>query len=539
MSPDNVHKQISDYLTQYARETPEREAVVFGDQRLNYTQLRNQVLRCAKALLALNVKKGDRIAVLCTSRTEYWVVFLATTSIGAIWLGLNPKYRLQELRYLLQDARPKILFAMAAFEGRCYEETVNTLHMDCAFIERLVALTDPMPNALSFSEFLALSESVSGQALNSSQMQVDRLDPALLVYTSGTTGRPKGAVLSHYGLCFGSAVQNQHYQVEQPRNICSYPINHAACVADTCCVNLVAGGTLVFQERFDPAVVLQTIRREDINTIFAIPTTLLMLLEHPNFEHTDFSSLELIIWGGAALPAPVIRRLQTLAPRLMNVYGMTETAANTTYTGENADLIELSDTVGRPSPEMPCRIINEKGERCEVGEHGELQFQGEYLLLEYLNRPEATRDVYTEDRWLHTGDLGYWREDGTISLVGRLSDMFKSGGYNIYPREIEILLESHPDIDMAAVVSTPDALYQEVGAAYVVVSHKTGAGKDARSSETLNSETLRAFCLESLANFKVPKYFTFVSELPMLPVGKIDKVSLKRRARRLSSEVPT
>ena len=213
----------------------------------------------------------------------------------------------------------------------------------------------------------------------------------------------------------------------------------------------------------------------------------------------------------------------------MNVYGMTETAANTTYTGENADLIELSDTVGRPSPEMPCRIINEKGERCEVGEHGELQFQGNICCwsISTVPKPRATSIPKiagcTQVIWVTGGKmaLSVWWAD--------YRNMFKSGGYNIYPREIEILLESHPDIDMAAVVGTPDALYQEVGAAYVVVSHKTGAGKDARSSETLNSETLRAFCLESLANFKVPKYFTFVSELPMLPVGKIDKVSLKAK----------
>ncbi len=205
----------------------------------------------------------------------------------------------------------------------------------------------------------------------------------------------------------------------------------------------------------------------------------------------------------------------------MNVYGMTETAANTTYSDRDADLIQLSETIGRPSPHMPCRIMNEQGVECEVGEEGELQFKGEYLLLEYLNRPDATRDVYTEDGWLHTGDLGYWREDGTITLVGRVSDMFKSGGYNVYPREIENHLESHPAIEMAAVVAVPDARFQEVGAAFIVLS---------QAEDSVDISTIKRFCAEHLANYKVPKTMTIVDQLPVLPVGKVDKVQLKQQA---------
>ena len=297
MPSSHIHTLISDYLKHHAQTTPDREAVVFGEQRLSYAELHTQVQQCAKALLAMNVKKGDRVAVLCTSRTEYWVVFLATTSIGAIWLGLNPKYRLQECRYVLEDARPTLLFAMIEFEGRCYQEIIDTVQKDYGFVTQVVALTTLMPGTLSFSDFLALSETVSDQVFSTRQSQVERLDPALLVYTSGSTGRPKGALLSHYGLCFGASVQNQHFRVNQPRIICSFPINHAACVADSCCVNLVAGGTLVFQERFDPSLVLQTINRERITVLGGVPTMLLMLLEHPAFESTDFSTVELIIWG--------------------------------------------------------------------------------------------------------------------------------------------------------------------------------------------------------------------------------------------------
>lgn len=512
-----LHKQISDYLSDYARQQPDREAVVFGEQRLSYAELETRVQQCAKALLSKGIEKGDRIAVLCTSRPEYWITFLAATRIGAVWMGLNPKYRLQEMQYVIGDAQPKLLFAIASFENDAYKNTIKTLRQDFAFIETLVALTEPLPNSLSFEAFLASGSSVSDHDVAQRQATINTLDPALLVYTSGSTGKPKGAMLSHYGLCFGSLAQDQQLAVKNPRITCSFPINHVACVADTCCLNLVGGGTLIFSERYDTGWQLQMIAEEQLNIVGGVPTMLLMLLDHPDFSKTDFSQVELIVWGGAAMPVSLIERLQACAPRLMNVYGLTETAANTTFTSPDADVIELSETIGRPSPHMPCRIVNSNGQTCEVGEHGELQFKGDYLLLEYLNRPDATRDVYTEDGWLHTGDLGYWRDNGTISLVGRLSEMFKSGGYNVYPREIEDVLESHPAVQMAAVVGVPDPRYQEVGAAYIAVN------------QPLDTDELTHYCRQHLANYKIPKTITILEQLPTLPVGKVDKVALKNR----------
>lgn len=515
----SVKNKISDYLYFYAATTPNNEALIDGDQRLTYAQLSYRVNQYAKALLAHGIEKGDRVAVLCTSRIEFWVVFLATNQVGGLWLGLNPKYRLPEIRYVIEDAKPKVIFAMAKFEGAHYGDNIAALQQEYGFIEQTISLTDTLPKTQAFETFLKAAESISDTLLEERQNTIDTMDPALLVYTSGSTGKPKGAVLSNYGLCYGSAVQNLQYQVNQPRFICNFPINHVACVSDTCSVILQAGGTIVFQERFDPALVLATIAKEKISFFVAVPTMLLMLLEHPDFNTPVFESMELVIWGGAAMPAPMIERLQALSPRLMNVYGMTETTANTTHSGRDADLVELSETIGRPNEYMPCRIMNSDGKPCAVGEHGELQFKGDYLLLEYLNRPDATRDVYTEDGWLHTGDLGYWRENGTISLVGRISDMFKSGGYNVYPREIEDVLESHPEIDMAAVVSVPDNRFQEVGAAYLMTL-----------DGTLDMNSLNDFCREHLANYKIPKYFTQVDALPLLPIGKVDKVSLKKRA---------
>ena len=519
MSLPPIKTQLVDYVNNHAAQAPDHEAVIYKDQRLSYAELSGQVRQCSKALLANGIEKGDRVAVLCTSRPEYWITFLAATSIGAIWLGLNPKYKLPEIRYVLEDAKPKLIFSLMGFENYSYAENIAIIQKDYAFIETVIAINGSLNDILSFSEFMSLGESIDNECLTERRSEIDTMDPALLVYTSGSTGKPKGALLSHYGLCFGATVQNSHLRVNQPKTLCSFPINHVACVADTCCVNLVAGGTLVFQERFDAAKTLQAIQQERISLLSGVPTMLLMVLNHPDFITTDMTSIELILWGGAALPVPSIERLKKISPRLMNVYGMTETAANTTYTAFDAGMTELSETIGRPSPYMPCRIINAEGKVCKEGEEGELQFKGDYLLLEYLNRPDATRDVYTQEGWLHTGDLGYWREDGTITLVGRLSDMFKSGGYNVYPREIENLLESHPAVNIAAVVSVPDDKFQEVGAAFIVLE---------QGQCDTSAQALKTFCIEQLANYKVPKTITIVAELPLLPVGKVDKVTLKQ-----------
>lgn len=539
-----VHIRITDYVQQYAKEQPDWQAAVFGGERVTYRELDARVKSCARALLAMGVRKGDRVAMLCTPRTEYWVVFLATTGIGAIWLGVNAKYTLDECRYVIGDAKPKLLFTLAGFEGHDYQAYASTLAEEFDCIERVIAVAEPVQGALTYDDFIAEGASLPASAYREAAAAVEHMDPALLVYTSGSTGRPKGAVLSHYGLCFGSVVQRLHYGlclgaivpdenyregsgkdpyiVKEPfenfKSICCFPINHVACVADICCVALVSGNALHFHDRFDPAWTLRTIEKERIEFYGGVPTMLLMLLDHPNVDSTDLSSIRMIGWGGAAMPEAVVKRLQKITPNLITVYGMTETATNATFTRRGASFDELCHSIGQPSPYFPCRIVDTNGKHCAPNEIGELQFKGDYLLLEYFNRPDATRDVFTDDGWLHTGDVGFWREDGNITLVSRLSEMYKSGGYNIYPREIEILLESHPEVDMAAVVGVPDPLFQEIGIAYIIP--KTGS--------TISGEELKDFCREHLANYKVPKYFKLSAQLPMLPVGKIDKVTLKK-----------
>ena len=510
--------KVSDYICHYAALCPEREALVTKSDRLTYLELDRRITICAKALQHIGIQKGDRVATLSYPGIEFLVIFLAATRIGAIWLGLNPKFSVDECRYVIGDACPKVLFSIVEFEDRNYSSLVTTLKAEFPCLETIVALEESLPVGQTFEAFI--NGGFDGETLPSTP--IDPKDPALLVYTSGSSGKPKGALLSHYSLCRGAEIQNEHFGVLPPRLICNFPINHVAGVADTCCIGLVAGGTLFLQPRFSTGQVLEVLRHEPVNMLMGVPTMFLMLLDEPGFTPADFAKLDVVLWGGAAMPESTIKRLQALVPRLMNAYGSTETACNVLFTPFDATLEELRDSVGRPTPHIECRIANEAGYHCEALEQGELQFKAETLFMGYFNRPEANQMAYTEDGWFRSGDIGFWREDGCISLVGRMSDMFKSGGYNVYPREIETLLERHPQVEMAAVVGVPDELYQEVGAAFIMVSDSNTS-----SSGALTEQTINDFCRQHLANYKIPKSFTIVEQLPMLATGKVDKVLLK------------
>ena len=508
-------KRLADYVDTYARSSPQAVAIVFGAERICYAELKGRIDQFSKALIACGVRKGDRVAMLCSPRPEFLVAFLATTAVGALWIGLNPRHRLREFRYVVGDSTPSVLLTLTQLDDRSYDADIRCLIAENDCIQTVVSFGGSLEGTLTWEQFLQRGREISDKQLSCAGEGVSRMDPALIVYTSGTTGEPKGAVISHYGLSYGAVLQTRHVDLPNLSMAVSFPINHVACVADTCAVILVSGGTIIFHEQFDPAVLAATVESERCTMVGAVPTMLVLAL--PHLLRHDISSLRLIIWGGAALPQSLISVLQGWGVRLMNVYGMTETSCNVTYTDVDATLEVLASTVGKPDPRCEFRIVDETGSSCENGQVGELQFKAPFLTLGYWRREGATAAAFTEG-WLRTGDLGFRRDDGNVTLVGRKSEMYKSGGYNIYPREIEVLLEQHPAVTMAAVIGVPDELYQEVGHAYVAI----------RSGQALDEAALREHCRQHLANYKVPKRFFLRETLPVLPVGKIDKQALRR-----------
>ena len=513
--------RISDYPAHWAETTPGAPAVYFGDERRDYPWLRDEVDRYARALIAAGIGKGDRVSVLSTPRPEFFIAFLATASIGGVWVGLNPRYTPGEIARVLADAAPSVVLALAAFEGEDLAGRLAEAAGLAGFAGRLVAFGGAGDPAGGLDAFLRGGDGVDEAALSARRAMVGPDDPALIVYTSGSTGEPKGALLTHFGLCHGYSTQTAHFSLEGATIVCNLPVNHIGCIGDLCCAPMVGGGAIAFMERFDPHAILAAIDRGQVHCMLGVPTMLQIMAELPAFATTDFSRVRLICWGGAALPQNVLARLRAKGCPLGVTYGMSEVPGSITMSMPGAGDDELTRTVGRPTAGLDLRLVAEDGHVCAPGEEGEVRLKHPSVLHAYYRRPAATEEAFDADGYFRTGDVGVLGEDGTLRLVGRKKEMFKSGGYNVYPREIEVCLEQHPEVALAAVIGVADPLYQEVGHAYVIPGR--GAAQDGLA------ERLAAWCRERLANYKRPKRITVSDELPLLPVGKVDKVELKRR----------
>ncbi len=513
--------RISDYPAYWAARYPDREAMVLGDLRWTYAELSRNVDLYARALWANGLRRGDRIAMLATSRPESLAMFLAAARIGAMFTGLNLRFKYEELHYVVDDAKPRLVFFLPEFAGRDYRADMRRLLAENASIEQAIAVGAAEPGlARSFADFLGDAASASEAEVARAIDAVQRHDPCLLIYTSGSTGRPKGAMLPHRGLCHCSRNQLDHWWAEPLRVLDNLPISNVFCIGDLFCFCLVGGGTTVFMERFDAKGALETIEREKVTLWGQVATMLQLALSQPGADSRDLSSLQMIFWAGARAPRDLIERLTRITSYLGSNYGLTETVAGVTYTEKGASLDVLADTVGKPDPHYELRVVATDGQICADGEAGEIQVRGHCMMVGYWNRPEATSAAIDGEGWLHTGDIGFRRPDGNFQIAGRKSDMFKSGGFNVYPREIEMMLETHPAVAMAAVIGVPDDLYGEVGHAYLLL----------RADENAGEPDMTAWCKNRLANFKVPKRFHLRRQLPMLPVGKIDKVALRKEA---------
>lgn len=513
--------RISDYPGYWARRYPEREALVLNQSRITYALLSVLIDRCAAALVKKGVKAGDRVAMLSTPRPEFFIVFLATVRIGAVWLGLNPKYTPGELKYVVGDAQPVLLISPAAIDGRPLCDEAQELAREIPSIRETIILT--LADEFVEQSLLPLTDAAA-EPLRARIDAVKAPDAALLVYTSGTTGRPKGALLPHRGLVHCSRIQRDHLRAEPLRVLNNLPVNHVGCVGDICSYTLVSGGTIVFAERFDPASIGPLLLREKITMWGQVPTMFQLTLDHPDFHPSMATFVQEIAWSGAMCPEDLARRLQAICPTLRSFYGMTETVGSVVYSDPDASLDDLVRTVGKPDPRYDVRIADPDGRPVPRGDAGEIQVRGDFLMKGYLNQPDATQQAFTQDGWLRTGDAAVEEDDGQYRLIGRLREMFKSGGYNVYPREIELALEAHPALATVAVIATPDRLYGEVGTAFYVT----------KPGHECDETALRRFCRERLANYKIPKYFRALERAPMLPIGKIDRSELKREACRLA-----
>jgi acyl-CoA synthetase (AMP-forming)/AMP-acid ligase II len=508
------------YIDHYAALAPERPALLTDAGPVSYRALADAVDRSARALLAAGVAPGDRVGLLSTPRPVFVVSYLAATKIGAIWFGLNPRYTVPEMAYVLGDAQPRLVLSIEEFEGRRLASDLLRAASDAGQAHAVHVLGSAGPLLAADDELFTAGAGVEPAAVADRAAAVDTQDVAILVYTSGSTGRPKGALLRHSGLVRLGRVQTAAYRVSQARTVGDGPINHVGMPGDILAMVAISGGSLRLHERFDAGATLEAIERDRLNLIFTGATQLQRIVDHPAFGPTDLTSLQVVAWGGAALPLSAIRRLRARGLSLITTYGSSEATSSVSYADFDAPDDVLAETVGRPDPELDVRLLRADGGWAQPGEEGEVCLRHPTVTAGYRGAPDATAEAFTADGHLRMGDIGVLREDGNLRLIGRTKQVFRSGGYNIYPREIELALENHPAVKLAAVVPRPDRGYQEVGVAYVEL--QPGAG--------VTPAELLTWARGRLANYKVPKDIVLLTQLPTLPSEKIDKRRLQRLA---------
>lgn len=517
MVSDPNLRRLSDLLARASETGPDRPAAAETGRSATYGELQAQVDRYARALLAAGVRRGDRVAMLAAPSMDFWTVFHAAAGIGAIWLGINPRYQRRDFEHVLADAEPALLVVMSPFDGRDYCAELAEIGPGLPMVCHGQASAGAQP----LETFLARGDSVTGVALREAREAVDPEDPALIVYTSGTTGRPKGAMLSHRAIV-ASALANLDWMGAEAlaSSVCAAPVNHVGAINNLCMPVLAAGGRLIFHPRVDLVALGEISRREQPTYLVSSPTGFAMMLAQPQSASDRLAYTRLIVFGGAVTPQPILEQIARPGLALANVYGQTETCGIITRTLPDATIAVMSETIGQVLPGAELRVAGPDGQAAPDGTPGEIQVRGPYIMSGYFRNPTATAEAFTPDGFLKTGDLGVRRPDGNVVFAGRLKEMFKSGGYNVYPVEVEQAICEHPAAQLAAVVAAPHPTFQEVGHAFVEVA----------PGQTLDAEALRAFLRERIANYKIPKNFTISAELPKLPNGKLDKLSLKAEA---------
>jgi acyl-CoA synthetase (AMP-forming)/AMP-acid ligase II len=491
--------RIADYLDHWAAQKPDQDAVSDSRRRLTWRQLSDEVDLAANALRSLGAKGDARVAMLGVPNTHFWVALLACARLGVMWLGLNPRHTLDELTHVINDASPVLLLHYDMIDQRDFGHEVRAL---AAQFPQMTIVSLGSDTNDKWNDFLG-SHAGPVQKAKSAPAK-----PFLLVYTSGTTGKPKGAMISDGAIARGVWAHASIWRVAPYRIINNLPINHIGCVIDIGCTCLAAGGYMALAERFDAEGSLSLIQREKLTLWGQVPTQFILSLGVPNFSDYDLGSLKLILWSGARASTELLTTLRALAPQLATSYSMTETVGSVTLTPPTDDIELLDGTIGWPDPERQMKLSPD----------GEILVRDPYLMSGYLGLPDATAAAYV-DGWFRTGDIAEWRADGTLSLKGRAREMFKSGGYNVYPKEVEEAIERHPSVVEAVVVPRPDPVFGEVGEAFV----RTTGDHVTEANLTDHARTI-------LANYKIPKRIYFMANLPMLPIGKVDRNALARIA---------
>ncbi len=512
---------ISANLRRTVEQYPDDEALVDQGKglRLTYRQFWDKIEQVALGLMAHGVAKGDRVGIWSPNRFEWVLVQYATARIGAILVTINPAYKASELAYTLQQAEISVLIQSAGYRSTDYRALIEQVRPRSPHLRTVLVLED------NWDDLLASATQVAPNALADREAALQFDDPINIQYTSGTTGLPKGATLTHHNILNNGFFVGEALRYTAHDRVCiPVPFYHCfgmvlgnlACTTHGACIVIVG-------EAFDPLSVLQTIEAERCTSLYGVPTMFIATLNHPHFDDFDLSWLRTGIMAGAPCPVELMKQVQTRMhmAEVTICYGMTETSPVSTQTAVDDPLEKRVETVGRVHPHIEVKIIDpETGALVPRGGSGELCTRGYCVMHGYWNDESATRNAIDATGWMHTGDLATMDHDGYVRIIGRIKDMIIRGGENIYPREIEEYLHRHADIEMVQVIGVPSEKYGEEVMAWV----KPKAGTHPTEA------TLHAFCKGQIATYKIPAYWRFVAEFPMTVTGKVQKFKLRELA---------
>ncbi|MEZ5103686.1 MAG: AMP-binding protein [Draconibacterium sp.] len=537
---------LGEILEKWAFETPDKEFMVYPDRNLRFTyaQFNKRVDNLAKGLLYIGVKPGDKVGIWAKNVPDWTSFMFATAKIGAILVTINTSYKLAELEYLLKNADINTLCLADGYRDSDFVEMVFNLVPELKEQLRGELNTKKFPELqnvvfigqekhrgmFNTAELILLGNHIDDIELESIKVSLNCHDVVNMQYTSGTTGFPKGVMLSHHNILNNGLATGQcmNYTSDERLLVCVPMFHCFGCVLALCAI-ITHGATIVFNEEFDPLMVLASVQKGKCTALYGVPTMFIAELNHPMFDLFDLSSLRTGIMAGALCPIETMNQVMNKMNMkdIIIVYGLTESSPGMTATRTHNTPEVRSTTVGYAYPNVEVKIVNpDTGQECEIEEQGEICCRGYNVMKGYYNNPEATQKVIDKDGWLHSGDLAIKTKDGFYRITGRIKDMIIRGGENIYPREIENYLYKMPQIEAVEVAGVPSQKYGEAVGAFIKL----------KAGQKLTEEEIVDFCRGQIARFKIPKYIFFVDSFPMTASGKIQKYKLSELSVKLCKE---
>ena len=516
---------IGGALNRAAERWDDCDALVACHQQLRYSyrELRDEADRAARALMALGVQRGDRVGIWSGNRAEWMITQYAAAKAGAILVNINPAYRLRELEYALRHSGVSVLITARGFRSADYVEMLLRLAPELPALRNVVYLgPDAQPGGIVWADFLELANRTEAGELEARETALQFDEPVNIQYTSGTTGSPKGATLSHHNILNNGYFVGEVLRYTEHDRICvPVPFYHCfGCVLANMAAVTHGSAVVIPGESFDPDATLRTIEAERCTSIYGVPTMFIAQMEHPRFRSAQLDTLRTGIMAGAPCPIDVMRQVigRMHVPQVTICYGMTETSP-VSFQSQIDDPIELRvSTVGHVLPHLESKIVNPgTGAIVPRGTPGELCTRGYAVMLGYWNDDEATAAAIDAARWMHTGDLAVMNGDGSVAITGRIKDMIIRGGENVSPREIEEFLHTHEKVSDVQVIGVPDHKYGEEVCAWIRL----------HDGVTATEDEFRDFCRGQIATFKIPRYIRFTSEFPMTVTGKVQKFKMR------------